>query len=338
MKKNDQSKLAPASDVHGERQTNLAGKRKQVVLSTHMNIEQAFVAIAISCMTQIQTNADRLALTYEVESVHQMRIGLRRLNAAFNIFKNILRLPDNLHQEIRWLSALLGAARDWDVFLYTTLPAIRESMAKHGDEQDCFAKLTAAVTTKAHEKHQIVLVNIRSSRYAHLISGIMKWINERAWRAIMRASTQHLLEQHIEKFAHRLLLHRQRSLLKKGKRLAKGSSQELHCIRIATKKTRYATEFFASLHAEKRHGKHMIKEIAEYNRYIEALSCLQDSLGSFNDAAIADKLLKELSNEQADLTSDIASVKRHLMSIGVDKQKIHAVWKKIIHTKYKLKS
>jgi CHAD domain-containing protein len=54
---------------------------------------------------------------------------------------------------------------------------------------------------------------------------------------------------------------------------------ELHGLRIAVKKLRYAAEFFRSLYGRKRAAK-----------FIAALADLQDCLGAINDAVIGQQL------------------------------------------------
>nr|WP_321803708.1 CHAD domain-containing protein [Burkholderia sp. BCC1993] len=56
-----------------------------------------------------------------------------------------------------------------------------------------------------------------------------------------------------------------------------------HRARIAVKKVRYATEFFASLCARR-----------AVRSYVDALTGLQDDLGWRNDAVVAERLLKAL--------------------------------------------
>jgi len=56
--------------------------------------------------------------------------------------------------------------------------------------------------------------------------------------------------------------------------------QDLHRLRIAGKKLRYTAEFFRSLYAKKPAAK-----------FIEALSDVQDHLGSLNDAMVSQQLL-----------------------------------------------
>ena len=60
-------------------------------------------------------------------------------------------------------------------------------------------------------------------------------------------------------------------------------------MRIAAKKTRYATEFFASLFAAR-----------AVKPYVGRLAALQDELGWLNDVRVADRLLQQLPDGQPD--------------------------------------
>ena len=46
------------------------------------------------------------------EYVHQMRVGLRRLNAALGLFRDVTPCPQALRDELRWIRLELGVARD----------------------------------------------------------------------------------------------------------------------------------------------------------------------------------------------------------------------------------
>jgi len=55
------------------------------------------------------------------EYLHQMRVALRRLRTAFDIFADAAPDAAGLDGELRWLSRALERARDWDVFVADTL-------------------------------------------------------------------------------------------------------------------------------------------------------------------------------------------------------------------------
>src|SRR5690606_17669764 len=78
-----------------------------------------FLAIARSCLHDFMLNEAAIGNADDVEGVHQARIAIRRLRAAVGLFAP---LADNsriekLKDELKWLSDLLGAARDCDILI-----------------------------------------------------------------------------------------------------------------------------------------------------------------------------------------------------------------------------
>jgi CHAD domain-containing protein len=57
-----------------------------------------------------------------------MRVALRRMRTAFALLRRELGLPalQAFNDDARWLTKLLGAARDWDVFTCETLSEIAQ--------------------------------------------------------------------------------------------------------------------------------------------------------------------------------------------------------------------
>ena len=57
-----------------------------------------------------------------------MRFALRRMRTAFALLRRELGLPalQAFNDDARWLTKLLGAARDWDVFTCETLSEIAQ--------------------------------------------------------------------------------------------------------------------------------------------------------------------------------------------------------------------
>jgi triphosphatase len=80
-----------------------------------------------------------------------------------------------------------------------------------------------------------------------------------------------------------VLARRQRKLLRQGAALAHASPPQRHAARIAAKKLRYASEFFAGLFPRKR-----------ARAYRTTLTRLQETLGAQNDAFVAAKLAREI--------------------------------------------
>ena len=93
----------------------MAIKAAALTLSKRMTTEQAFQFIAGNCLMHITANRDGVAERQDAESVHQMRVGLRRLRTLLAVFKNVLPAPQSLLHDLTWLGTQLGAARDWEV-------------------------------------------------------------------------------------------------------------------------------------------------------------------------------------------------------------------------------
>jgi CHAD domain-containing protein len=92
----------------------------------------------------------------------------------------------------------------------------------------------------------------------------------------------------VEDFAVVALDRLDRRLRKRGEGVPRATPEARHQVRIAAKKLRYATEFFAPLFPKKR--------VAPY---LAALESLQDILGALNDAIVADGLLAEAAAARA---------------------------------------
>jgi CHAD domain-containing protein len=97
-----------------------------------------------------------------------------------------------------------------------------------------------------------------------------------------------VLERPAREFARPLLKRRHRALLDLGAGIAHAAPEARHAARLAAKKLRYATEFFAPLFAKKR-----------TRSYRKALAALQEELGAWNDAAVAARLAGDLAGADA---------------------------------------
>lgn len=259
-----------------------AVKAQPLALDAAMSVEQVFLVIAGNCLEQVSGNQDGVAAGEDVESVHQMRVGLRRLRSALSMFKTLLALPDALKGELGWLGGALGEARDWDVLAGNTLAQL------DGEAQADAAALAEAAYAQARLKHVQAAQAVTSSRYTACMLGLQRWLQARAWRDNCPVRQLRRLDAHVSPFARATLRKDQRRLMKRGKRLLHATPQQRHQVRIAAKKTRYATEFFASLFAGR-----------AVKPYVGRLSVLQDELGWLNDVQVADRLLQQLPDTQA---------------------------------------
>lgn len=270
-------------------------KAQPLALDDGMTVQQAFIDICGNCLEQVSGNQDGVAAGEDAESVHQMRVGLRRLRSALGMFKSLLALPDALTAELGWLGGALGEARDWDVLAGNTLAQL------DGEAATDAAALAAAAHAQARLKHVQAAQAITSARYTACMLGLQRWLQARAWRDNCSARQLRRLDARVSPFARTTLRKDQRRLMKRGKRLLQATPQQRHQVRIAAKKARYATEFFASLY-----------DAGQVRHYVKRLSVLQDELGWRNDIEVADGLLRALAEMQPDLLPQAAYVRGFL--------------------------
>ena len=300
-------------------QATAAVKSAPVRLPKRMTIEQAAQTIAGNCMMQIQANAAGIEQDGDTESLHQMRVGLRRLRSALRIFKNLLPPPEALLREMDWLGTQLGTVRDWDVLVGTTLPMIINAKP-HGAH---LVSIQKAAVKEAHERHISVAAAVGSLRFTRLILNFTRWTLDGGWHDTSTAKERARMKGPVMKFAGTTLVNEQRGLRKRGMKLQGAGAKLRHRVRIAAKNTRYATEFFQSLYPPKK-----------VQKSLDRLSGLQDDLGSLNDAAVASRLLEVIQKKEADLTEGISIARKYLVShVENDDKPLRKHWKKFATTK-----
>jgi CHAD domain-containing protein len=131
--------------------------------------------------------------------------------------------------------------------------------------------------------------------------GLVGWLEASRWQEALDETALNALAEPLEKRATLILGRCHEKLIKSGKRLAHGTPEERHRVRIAAKKARYATEFFQSLHPARR-----------VKRYLGCLAALQDTLGGLNDAAVADRLLHDIETSRPELSASASFTRGYL--------------------------
>jgi len=262
-----------------------------VRLRGRMTLEDAFQSIGQNCVRQIEANLPGV-LKQNVESLHQMRVGLRRLRALLAMFEDLAAPPVALHADIEWLSGELGPARDWDVLADSTLDRVQgfDSTA-----------LRQAAHERATAHHAHILNVLREPRYVELMTQLNEWLGERRWRPDATLDQDSPLAQRAARAALPLLRKAEKRLAKRIDGLDEGDAPGRHRVRIAAKKARYAAEFFRDLLPARR-----------VKRYVGHLEKLQDRLGLLNDMAVADHLLEELKGGSSQVSKQAAYVRGYM--------------------------
>jgi inorganic triphosphatase YgiF len=253
-------------------------------LAPDASAAECFGAIIRACLAQIEGNADGVLTHDDPEWIHRMRIGVRRLRACLALASRSMAPArvEPLRVEWRWLAQALGHARDYDVFTLEILPAFTAAVGRNGNVgalRPALRALAAQAASRRGEARAAARAAIASARFLRLVLATAAL----AASPTTRSPDPAALAARARDVARPLLKRRHRALLALGSDLAHAAPETRHAARLAGKKLRYATEFFAPLFAKKR-----------TRAYRRALTALQEELGAWNDAAVAVRLASEL--------------------------------------------
>lgn len=281
-------------------------------LNANMHTGEAFQAIAASCIAQLGANRDGVR-ALDGESLHQMRVALRRWKSACRLFRPLARPPAELAAEVDWLAQVLGPARDWDVIAETTLPAViaAASAPANGGAAGWppLDSLQQAARATARQRREAAAAAVDSARFGELINKLGDWVDGLAGTVGFTR---------VAAFADQALRRDRRRLARRARHLAHADPPARHRVRIAAKKSRYDAEFFLSLHNK-----------PSWRRYLRRLAKLQDVLGKLNDAAVARQLLGELAGN-AELALGAGFVQGYLSAGQADDAaRLGKLWTKL---------
>ena len=254
-------------------------KAKPLELGVDTTTEDAFVRVISACLCHAQDNLPAV-LDGQIEGVHQMRVGFRRLRSGLKIFRPLVprEASEMLVEEIRWLNGFLGPARDWDVFLYEGLVPLFNYFPR----KRSLHLFRAKAETIRQTHNRLLRDALVEPRYAIIGERFIAWLAERAWHNEASERQAKRLAESVARFATPLLEQDHRRVIKRGEAFARASPEQRHALRIRIKEIRYALDFFAGLYPS-----NTIKP------YLASLAKLQDCLGVMNDISVAHRLLDE---------------------------------------------
>ncbi len=280
-------------------------KASAVRLKRSMDAGAAFRAVVGECLAHVQANARGVLESGDPEYLHQMRVGLRRLRSALDLFGG--QLGDDVAAHASGLRALgvgLGAARDWDVLVTDTLSQLPAATAK------ALGGLFGGARRNARSKAKKL---IKTNTYNNMMLELGRWL------ATSRATAGPAWREPARVAAARILAERHARVLKRGRGLSKRSPAELHRLRIAIKKLRYAVEFFNDLF--------QVKAMAAQRT---CLAKLQDILGFINDAVAVEGLLAEAERNARRWPVDAANslLAWHRDRAAANRDRLSAAWRR----------
>ena len=240
-----------------------AARAQPAPLTRAMTPDEAFRALLLECVAQISANAGAVREGRAVEALHQMRIGLRRLQVVLAIFGKTNISLKALRGRTRALSSRLGPARDLDVFTGELL----EAPMRGAGAAEAFAGLRVRAEEARMRAWQQAQGCVTSADFAIFMDDI-------AALTVKNYLPLTLRRQKIKALADAALEDHFARARKRARAAGSLEERDFHDLRIALKKLRYAGEFFAPLYKK-----------SKVRAYLKKLKKLQESLGGLNDIA-----------------------------------------------------
>jgi inorganic triphosphatase YgiF len=254
-------------------------KAERSAISAKHCVDDIIASVMSAAQQHLLANQAILEYGCDPEGVHQTRVALRRLRSACSLLRKEVPSPafQAFGAEAKCLMHMLGPARDWDVFVTTTLARL---------DAACASEVGIDALQQAAEPHRLSSYTrlreaLTDPRYTRFQLSLRRWIERRSWRTEVPSEALEALGEPPSALAVRVLERLHRKALKKGSHFARLQPEARHDLRVTLKKLRYAVEFFLPVFAVQTSAK----------RYVVRLSKLQEALGHANDATTMGSLL-----------------------------------------------
>lgn len=250
----------------------------------------------------------RLVLRDEEDSVHQMRVTVRRLRSVLATYRPLLdtEWSEPLRAELKWLAALLGDVRDAEVLRRR----LRRWAAEHGPGPTGVDALRAALAERQAQGRARLLPELDGDRYRELIAGLadgLRWSEadprkkalrkrlRRSWRRLVVAADAVGETDDTEERRRRL-----------------------HEVRKKAKRVRYTAESLGRVFGK------------DAERLAKAAKSVQSTLGDLNDATVMIMTI-ELVPEPDDAVRELFQVEEAAAEDA--EERFSSVWKKANRSK-----
>jgi CHAD domain-containing protein len=249
----------------------------------------------------------------EIEPLHQMRVGARRLRSDLRTFAPLVDQDwaDRLREELRWLGEALGHVRDLDV-MQERLRGAAEGLGR--EVEPLFAYLD--------EQHLVarakLLIALRSERYLKLLDDLVQAARSPVLTAAAWEPAGDVLPP--------LVAQTWKQLAGQGRSLDTDDPDDrFHKVRIRAKRARYAAEAVApALDPDDR-------KLA--TRFAKRAARVQDVLGELQDSVVARSLVREVvATRSADAEFALAAgrvLERQEQSAREARAAFPTAWKKL---------
>lgn len=215
------------------------------------------------------------ALAQDPDSIHQMRVAMRRLRSVLYAVRDLL--PETEYEAVRmklkYLLQSLGDARDWEV-----LTERLSGLEKDGDVGARAERVRRAAASAKKRALSRAVDAVESRKTTQTMLEVMRWFED-----LPTARYARKLKAPAKEAAVILLSELFERVRRRGRHFEEQSVGERHRLRISCKNLRYNVELFGGLYGKRKAEK-----------FLAQLKPVQDDLGHLNDVSRARDLLGEL--------------------------------------------
>lgn len=273
----------------------VAVKSRAVALDGNSPASEAVRGIIAAELGHLLANQPA-ASAGDVEGLHQMRGGIRRLRTVLALFGKQLepQAAQRFKTGLKRLGQVLGKARDWDVFCTQLLP----DASRGHIVQSWLESLRSAAEAARRAAHCEMKEEFARPGMTGLVLGMAAWLEPDDAGSTVPGDDA--LHRPMRKLARILLNRMARRVAKHGRHLRRRPIEQLHRLRKALKKLGDSADFLAALYPSK-----AVQRFQKLCRHLMAL------LGEANDAAMATGLAKNLCTDgSGELTPAVALLAR----------------------------
>jgi triphosphatase len=252
-----------------------------VRLDKDMRSGAAFQIVVRNCLLHLRANEASVRAVAGADSIHQLRVGVRRLRSALVAFGDIMPADERrrVSKSVRWIAQQCSRARELDVFKADVIEPLRQRMPN----EPPLIELERLVERARDAAYAAVAATLDDKQYTETLLALEAWVEGDRWNEGAGGG----VDIPVRDFARTVLRRLHRKLTKGVKSVDALDEKALHELRIRAKKLRYSAEFFRSLFRDK-----------SAKAYLAALTAVQDCLGTLNDGAGARLIVSGLEEQR----------------------------------------
>lgn len=258
-------------------------KAVSLAIPATATFDDLVTAVIANTLRHFMANWASLRESDAPESIHQLRVALRRMRSALGVFRRAVKLPEleNIRAEARRIASALGPARECDAFRQNALAG---PFRNRPEQLKGAVQLLEAVESGRQQSYAAARQLLDDPATSLFVLDVQDFLARRAWRTALAPADLGLLTSEARLYGAAVLERLRKRALKRGKTLPDMPDEERHELRIALKNLRYAAEFFGSLFGKRK----------EVRSFIQIVADLQEDLGAHNDAATAENFITSL--------------------------------------------